>query len=241
MSFGRTLAIRAARLSILVALAFPACLFGAWRLFDYWFAPPRGNVHVEANDDSWSYAVAQHLAPVETFDSMPDSTLVRDDACRECERRELAHIELRVASDDVGYIGHAFIHTPNRTLGFLTDDMDIGLIDWLNPLSSTVPGHTRDDRYHRYDFVTRYRACPESVALLEASMLLHGRDPYQVGDWNGGRNCATWARDRLMEAGFDAPEGNCPNRMARAMTPVRLIRTMPAFASAGREDDTACR
>ena len=133
-------------------------------------------------------------------------------------KRDMGIVELRVETDRHLYAGHAFIHTPNLTIGFRTTDWNVDVVDYLNPFARSVPGRTLDDTVHRYDYFLTYRACPETVRLLEASIRRHANDRYQLGDWDGGRNCSTWARDRLRDAGLTPPPGDCPNRMARYMS-----------------------
>lgn len=221
MPAASSMARRIVRVGGAVVIVFPASLWCAWQLFFHWFAPPDA---LGMPPLAWSNP-ASAVTASEPLATAPGGF---DDAGRWCHSDDMRTVELRVQTDDVEFIGHAFIHTPGTTAGFRTEHMDIGLIDWLNPLSATLPGHTRSDTDHAYNYVIRYRACRETVALLEASMERHARDPYQVGDWNGGRNCATWARERLMDAGFRVPEGNCPNRLARSMTPVGKLASQAA-------------
>jgi len=135
----------------------------------------------------------------------------------------MRRVELRVRTNGVSFIGHAFIRTPTVAVGFRTDEEDIGLVDYLFPFAPSHPGYLRDDQSSRYDFVLTYRACPETLDRLMASICEHGLDPYQVGNWRGGRNCATWAADRLSDAGLRPPPGDCPNRMARSMLHISHI------------------
>lgn len=154
-----------------------------------------------------------------------------DDACRSCDSNELEFIELRVQTDDEDFIGHTYLHTVDYAIGFRTNERDIGLVDYLSPFSRTYPGYIRNDDDTAYDFVRRYRACPATLAALQNSIARHAVAPYQVGNWNRGRNCATWCADRLTDAGFKAPAGDCPNRMAWHMSSIDSELSKTASAS----------
>ncbi len=201
---------QARRLILAVGLALPAMWAIMWGLFLYLYAPPAERAGLNA---AAMQAFEWHGA------EGGQEVGAADDAGCICKRSEMAMVELRVETDPTDFAGHAFIHTPNLTAGFRTDWDGIGLVDYLNPLAGVVAGRLQDDTDHGYDYVRGYRACPSTVRMLEGSIQRHGNDAYQVGDWSGGRNCATWARDRLEESGFRAPEGDCPNRMARQMRP----------------------
>jgi len=162
---------------------------------------------------------ARASAAEAVFQRMPAGEVIVDDAGRSCPRSAAVFIELRVQSDAEHYIGHAFLHWPNATLGFRTDEVNIGLVDYLMPWSPSMSGFLRDDSETDYDHARRYCACPGTIEALEVSVIAHANDPYQVGNWRGGRNCATWAADRLRDAGLSPPEGDCPNQLARQMTP----------------------
>lgn len=140
-----------------------------------------------------------------------------DDAGRTCRLDEIAVVELRVETDLNELVGHAFLHTPSMDRGFYPTVDGLGATDYLNPMSPTAPGQLKDNRGHAYDRVRRYRAGRETVRLLERAIDAHERDEYQLGNWSGGRNCATWTTDRLREVGLDAPPGDRPNVMAAYM------------------------
>lgn len=191
------------RLTLITLLALPLIGASLWFLFLRLYGPP----------------VAQALAREAVVDRvLPDGTIL-DDAGRSCPREAVSFIELRVLSDGKDYIGHAFLHWPRATIGFCTDEENIGLIDYLLPWSGTSPGYLRDDTEQCFDYVRRYCACPSTIEQLEIAVIAHADDPYQVGNWRGGMNCATWATHRLRDAGLSPPEGDCPNRLARQMTP----------------------
>ena len=200
---------RLTRLILLAILVAPAVVSATWNLFFRLYGPPG-----LASARSTSPAAARADAPpVERADE-----LVRDDARRTCPCSELVNVELRVMTDGREYIGHAFLHTPARTVGFRTDEEDIGLMDYLNPLAPTYPGYIRDDTNMDYDYVTAFRACPETISRLERAIDERADWAYQVGDWSGGLNCSTWATTCLHAAGLPAPPGHCPNQLARYMT-----------------------
>lgn len=142
-----------------------------------------------------------------------------DDAGRPCDPAQIAIVELRVDTDIRHFIGHAYLCTPARAVGFHPDSTDLGLADYLNPLGRLVSGRTRNDARRPFDRVRRFRAGPETLRLLEQSIDRHRTGPYQLGDWGGGRNCATWACDRLRDAGLAAPHGDRPNRLGTQMQP----------------------
>lgn len=143
-----------------------------------------------------------------------------DDAGRACRADELQSIELRVETDVSRYVGHAYIKTPKRSVGFYTDVTDLGLTDYLSPFAPAVPGVTKDDAGRHYDRVTRFRVAPQTLRLLEESIDAHATEHYQLGNWQGGRNCATWTTDRLRDAGLTPPQGDRPNKLAPQMEAV---------------------
>lgn len=155
--------------------------------------------------------------PQRVMEVAPGVTL--DDAGRKCRSNEIEIVELRVETDLNELVGHVFIHTARVDRGFYPTAEGLGATDYMNPLSPTAPGQLKDNVGHAYDRVRRYRAGPETVRLLEAAIEAHGSDAYQLGNWSGGRNCATWATDRLREVGLDAPPGDRPNVMGAYMQP----------------------
>ncbi len=102
-------------------------------------------------------------------------------------------------------------------MGFRTHERNIGLVDYLWPWTRHYPGYIQTDDTSPFDFELTYLACPATIEALRESIFSHALSDYQVGNWRGGRNCATWAADRIRDAGFVAPPGDCPNRMARWM------------------------
>ncbi|RIK66665.1 MAG: hypothetical protein DCC65_08985 [Planctomycetota bacterium] len=195
-----------------VALAPPMGL-AFWQLFLHLYGPP-------TRAATWSVLASAHGAESAPGDPWDARQFVIDDAGRCCRRAELARVELRVSSDAIDFIGHAFVSTPARTVGFRTHhESDIGLVDYLSPFAKSRPGFLRDDSAAAFDYVVSYSACPETLRMLEESIDRHAHDPYQVGDWDGGFNCATWAQKRLRDAGLTPPPGKCPNQLARSMYP----------------------
>lgn len=196
---------RILRIVAVVGIGFPAASYGTYQLFLYLYLPP----------------TRLQATPIDVSRNrvIDDSNQVRDDACRECESATLQTIRLCVLSDAEAFIGHAFLRTNAYSVGFRTNERDIGLVDYLWPWAQRYPGYTLDDTDSPYDFELTYQACPETIATLRASIDAHAKDEYQVGNWGGGRNCATWAADRLRDAALIAPTGDCPNRMAQWMHP----------------------
>lgn len=191
------------------AVALPVTLMFFWQLFLLLYGPP------DAAEGSSAWAATETQSPVAAPDAAPELPReTTDDAGCSCPADDMATVELRVQTDGAEFRGHAFLKTPRRTVGFLTDVTDLGLVDYLNPFAPLVPGYLRDDSEQPYNYVVRYRACPTTVERLEVSITRHARAPYQVGNWAGGRNCATWAQDRLRDAGLRPPSGHCPNQMA---------------------------
>lgn len=196
------------RIAALVVIEFPIAVAATWGAFSiYYGAPARC-----WGSDSTLKAASSWARP--TYGG-----LVRDDAGRTCAEADLKIIELRVKTDGTRYLGHTFLHTPNVTIGFQTDEPGVSFVDYVNPFSQPMTGVLCDDSDFPYDHSRQYRASSETIRILEASIRNHGDDPYQLGNWNGGRNCTTWARDRLADAGLTPPSGGCPNRMARHMNP----------------------
>ncbi len=149
----------------------------------------------------------------------PPRGYVRDDACRLCRPKEMTFFELRAQTGPDAQGGHIFIKTPNMVVGFRAKCSEVERLDYLNPMAAPVEGIVLDDSTRPYSRVLRFRATPKSVALLEAAIKAHEKDLYQLGNWQYGKNCATWAADRLRDAGFTPPPGDCPNRMAWYMQP----------------------
>ncbi|MBX3395188.1 MAG: hypothetical protein KF841_07450 [Phycisphaerae bacterium] len=203
----RTRAHRLFRMLTISVAVLPFSSYAAWQGFLGIFSPPSAAAH------ELSGFVG---LPTESA-AMPNDRIAIDDAGRSCTSCELEAVELRVQTDDVNFIGHAFLCVGATCVGFRTDVDDHGLSDYLWPLSAPTQGIAVDDSAHAYDYVLTYRVCPLTARLLESSIRRHSRMPYQVGDWRGGRNCATWARDRLIDVGLAPPPGDCPNRMAWSM------------------------
>jgi hypothetical protein len=126
-----------------------------------------------------------------------------DDAGQKCCCKDIKSVQLLIDNSDV--IGHAAIRTPNHTVGFypLEEASEKDYFDGTN----SVPGGTIEDAEHPFnEKLTRsYKACPDTVSLLELLMLKHGKDRYQIGN-RGARNCAGWACARLQDAGFKPPK-----------------------------------
>lgn len=200
-------AARALRIAVGVLVSLPAALAVTYHLFLILYAPPAG-----ARADTRHCYVIDADRPT----LLSDGTTLDDAGCP-CAMQELASVELRIQTDPRDYSGHAYIHTPRMSLGFRTDEPNVGLIDYLWPWAPFQAGRVQDDTTHDYDFAVCYRACPQTIERLEESLIVHGDDLYQVGSWRGGRNCATWARDRLIDAGLSPPDGDCPNRIARGL------------------------
>lgn len=156
---------------------------------------------------------------------------VRDDAGRWCLPSELSHVELRADPGIDAQGGHVFIKTPTLAVGFRTKLDVVEKLDYLNPLAAPVEGVILDDAHRPYSRLLRFRASPKTIQVLEASIKAHASDPYQLGNWQGGRNCATWATDRLGDAGFTPPPGDCPNRLAWYLqpSPASAVRTSTTF------------
>lgn len=197
-------------MALIIALGWPLTSAMAWQGFLVLFSPPPAGRPVSG----------EHITEIKTMPVDPcalashRNVQIVDDAGRTCGIDTLRIVELRVETDAFNFIGHAFIATPNRSIGFRTDRRDFGLMDYLLPTSAPCPGYVRDDSDSPCNFVRRYRVGTQTLRKLERSIDAHSNDAYQIGDWNGGRNCATWAADRLREAGLTPPPGDCPNKMA---------------------------
>jgi len=198
------------RITALIALEFPIAVAVTSGAFIAYYGVPARSL---GNDST--------LAATPFWAEPTTGGLVYDDVGRTCAETDLQVIELRVKTDGTRYLGHTFLHTPNMTIGFQTDEPGVSFVDYLNPLARPMPGVICDDSGFPYDHALPYRASPETIRILEESIRDHGDDPYQLGNWSGGRNCTTWARDRLVDAGLTPPSGGCPNRMARHMNLAR--------------------
>lgn len=198
------------RMALIIALGWPLTSAMAWQGFLVLFSPPPAEQPV-ADGHSAETMLASGDTPAHARHPIVQ---IVDDAGSNCDIDTLSIVELRVETDAFNFIGHAFITTPNRSIGFRTDRRDFGLMDYLLPTSKTCPGYVRDDSASPCNFVRRYRVGMQTLRKLERSIDAHSNDAYQIGDWNGGRNCATWAADRLREAGLTPPPGDCPNKMA---------------------------
>jgi len=192
---------------VVVLVAFPLTSFAVYQLFLYLYSPPSQNAPT-----AWT---STRQCPRDV-----NPNRVVDDACRTCEASELEVVQLCVQTDNAKFIGHAFIKTASFATGFRTHERDIGLVDYLWPWARAHPGYIRNDDDSLFDYFLRLRACPSTKQRLLTSIHRHAVAPYQVGNWGDGRNCATWASDRLRDAGLPAPSGDCPNRMARSMRAV---------------------
>lgn len=215
---------RLIRCAVVTLVCFPLTSFGVYQLFLHLYSPPRF-------DASRSLSLQGNCPP----EVAP--TVVLDDACSPCALQEMDEVQLCVQTDAAKFIGHAFIRTSSFATGFRTHERDIGLVDYLWPWARPNPGYIRNDDRAPFDFELTYRACPATRARLEQSIFDHAVMSYQVGNWRGGRNCATWAADRLRAAGLVAPAGDCPNRMARWMRPVATVeRSALSMAEKGIDE-----
>lgn len=195
---------RMCRSALLIAVGFPAASFGTFRLFLYLYLP----------------LVDGATTPIDVTPNRRASChphVAVDDACRECLASDVETVRLCVQSDAGAFIGHAFLRTHAFSVGFRTNERDIGLVDYLWPWARPHVSYIRNDDASSFDFELTYRACPATMTALRESIYSHALSAYQVGNWGGGRNCATWAADRIRVAGLIAPPGDCPNRMARWM------------------------
>lgn len=223
----RTMVHRLFRMLIVCVAILPFSSYAAWQGFLGIFSPPSAAAH-------------ELLVSVPIEAAMPDGRSAIDDAGRSCTACELETVELRVQTDDVNFIGHAFLCIGSTCVGFRTDVDDHGLSDYLWPFSKPTRGFIVDDSGHPYDYVVTFQACPLTARLLESSIRRHARMSYQVGDWGGGRNCATWARDRMFDAGFSPPPGDCPNRMAWSMRRLRRDAEPENSSEKGPGNPTPC-
>ncbi len=198
---------RLLRCVVVVLVAFPVTSFAVYQLFLYLYSPP-------SQDATTAWTNTQQCS------RNINPNQVVDDACRTCEVNELEVVQLCVQTDGAKFIGHAFIKTASFATGFRTHERDIGLVDYLWPWATSHPGYIRNDDDSQFDFFLSLRVCPSTRERLLESIYQNAVAPYQVGNWGNGRNCATWATDRLRDAGLPAPPGDCPNRMARSMRAV---------------------
>jgi|GEM_PF-3742256 len=203
----------------LVLLGFPLTSYGVYQLFLFLYSPPPPSAQTAL--------IESRHCPGDINNNM-----VNDDACRTCNSDELTTVYLCVQTDSSEFIGHAFIKTTSFATGFRTHEGDIGLVDYLWPLAATHPGYIRNDDESPFDYFLPFQLCPQTRDLLLSSIYEHAVMPYQVGNWSNGRNCATWATDRLIEAGLPAPLGDCPNRLAHSM---RATHKSPNLAASIRE------
>ncbi|MBK8269971.1 MAG: hypothetical protein IPK83_17405 [Planctomycetes bacterium] len=218
------------RIAIAIAIGFPMTTAISWQLFLILFSPPSPE-----NGDN----VASLHDEIDSLDCLLlDSASGTDDAGCDCDPDEMDFLEFRVQTDNVNFIGHAYIKTPDIAVGFFTEATDQGLVDYLWPFSKTFQGYLRNDFDYAYDYVKLFRACPKTIRHLERAIAVHTKDRYQVGSWGNGRNCATWAADRLREAGLTPPPGDCPNKMAWSMKRVASSDAVERqMIRAGRQGD----
>lgn len=218
------------RIAIAIAIGFPVTTAISWQFFLVLFSPPS-----PGNGD---HAASLHVATDSLESQLLDGASGTDDAGCDCDADEMDYLEFRVQTDNVNFIGHAYIKTPDIAVGFFTEAQDHGLVDYLWPFSRTFTGHLRNDFDYAYDYVTPFRACPQTIRKLERAIAMHAKDRYQVGSWGDGRNCATWAADRLRDAGLTPPSGDCPNRMAWSMKWIGSFGTdEQQVTRAGRQGD----
>ena len=150
-----------------------------------------------------------HIGPLQEGDTRRDETSCckddkpksLDDAGRACCDEDKRTVQLRV---ETGTIGHVFLQTPSRTVGFYPTDKASAFVGGL--YGDPVAGETRDDSLHPYDpkLTRSYRVCPETLKKLEASIDAHAGDFYS-GLNNVTRNCAGWGCGRLSDAGITPP------------------------------------
>lgn len=168
------------RIAALIAVELPVALAATWGAFNVYYGAPS---HTLGSDSA--------VEKTSTWAGPTQGGLVYDDAGRACAETDLRYVELRVKTDGRRYLGHTFIHTPNMTIGFQTDEPGVSFLDYVNPFARPMTGVNCDDSSFPYDYLLRYRASPETIRVLEESIRNHGDDPYQLGNWGGGRNCTT--------------------------------------------------
>ena len=201
---------RLAGTMLLAVVAAPPVIAGTWTAMLAHWGPPDPAAPINPVVHSTGLIIGEQSL----------DTRAIDDAGRSCPCGEIDRVELRVTTDGTTYIGHAFLCTPRRTIGFRTEEADISAFDFINPFGTSLPGFVRDDTDHEYDRATVYRACPATLAAVEAAIDANAGAGYQIGGWDGGLNCATWATRCLRAAGLAPPPGSFPNQLARHMPPV---------------------
>jgi len=157
-------------------------------------------IRYQIRSSLYSYALNNIIKWIDNIGLAPTSCCT-DDAGRQCSCDQIKFIFLRVQG---GSVGHVFIETPERIVGFYpANRWSVAPGDYYT--GRNVKGKMKKDAGHLYDWYNRFKACPDTQKKLEESIEKHKNDNYQLGNRGKARNCAGWALERLQDAGFITP------------------------------------
>lgn len=123
-----------------------------------------------------------------------------------------------------GDFGHSWLDYPNLdpdapknqkrlTPGWYPDSTDdVGIKEYGKEYPGTIVQHGPVGPESPGDTELRYRACPETVKQLQASVDRHSRDMYSADNVDA-RNCTGWACERVKDAGLPTPLMNDPEKV----------------------------